>query len=91
MTPKRRVAITGMGVVSPVGIGLDANWNSIREGRSGIARITRFDPAQYASQIAGEVKHFDPGQFISEKEARRMDRFISWAWRLGSRPSRMPR
>ncbi len=76
MLKKRRVVITGIGIVSPVGIGVKENWKNIIEARSGIGRVTHFDPTNYRSQIAGEVKGFDPTHFISEKEARRMDRFI---------------
>ncbi len=76
MISKRRVVITGLGVISPVGIGVDENWSSIIAARSGISRVTHFDPTNYPSQIAGEIKDFDPTRFISEKEARRMDRFI---------------
>jgi 3-oxoacyl-[acyl-carrier-protein] synthase II len=71
------VVITGLGTLSPVGIGVAENWRNIVAGRGGITRITRFDATGYATSIAGEVKGFDPAQFgISEKEARRMDRFI---------------
>ncbi len=74
---KRRIVITGLGVVSPVGIGTAENWQNILAGKSGIGRVTRFDATGYPATIAGEVKNFDPTQFgISEKEARRMDRFI---------------
>jgi 3-oxoacyl-[acyl-carrier-protein] synthase II len=74
---KRRVVITGLGIVSPIGIGLAQNWESIAAGRGGIARITRFDATGYPSTIAGEVKNFNPADFgITDKEARRMDRFI---------------
>lgn len=73
---RRRVVITGLGVISPIGIGVNENWSSILSARSGISRVTHFDPTNYPSQIAGEVKGFDPTRFISEKEARRMDRFI---------------
>jgi 3-oxoacyl-[acyl-carrier-protein] synthase II len=74
----RRVAITGLGIVSPVGIGKREVWNNILAGRSGITRITRFDPSAFSSQIAGEVKGFDVTQFLSPKEARRMDTFIHY-------------
>jgi 3-oxoacyl-[acyl-carrier-protein] synthase II len=73
---KRRVVITGLGIVSPLGIGVDENWRALLAGRSGIGRITQFDATGFPSQIAGEVKDFDPAKFMSEKEARRMDRFI---------------
>ncbi len=74
---KRRVVITGLGVLSPIGIGVAANWASIQAGRGGIARITHFDASAYPAQFAGEVKDFKVTDFgITEKEARRMDRFI---------------
>ena len=75
---KRRVVVTGLGVVSPVGVGVPSAWDSIIQGRSGITRVTRFDSASYASQIAGEVKGFDMGQYIAPKEARKMDLFIHY-------------
>ena len=73
---KRRVVITGLGIVSPVGIGISTVWQNIVAGKSGIARITHFDPSAMAAQIAGEVKDFDVTQYLSAKDARRMDRFI---------------
>lgn len=73
---KRRVVITGLGVLSPVGIGIDENWRNITAGRGGIARITHFDPSGFPSQIAGEVNDFEATRYVTEKEARRMDRFI---------------
>ncbi len=75
---RRRVVVTGLGIVSPVGIGVAQAWAGIVGGRSGITRITRFDPAAYSSQIAGEVKGFDVTQYLSAKEARRMDTFIHY-------------
>jgi 3-oxoacyl-[acyl-carrier-protein] synthase II len=76
---KKRVVITGLGAVTPVGIGIDAFWQSLINGKSGIDRITRFDPSDYSTQIAGEVKDFDPSQFIDKKEAKRMDRCTQFA------------
>jgi 3-oxoacyl-[acyl-carrier-protein] synthase II len=75
---KRRVVVTGLGVVSPVGIGVEASWANLVAGRSGITRITKFDPSNFASQIAGEVKDFDVSQYLPAKEARRMDIFIQY-------------
>ena len=81
---KRRVVITGLGIVSPIGIGVAENWRSIEAGKSGIARVTHFDATGYPSTIAGEVKNFNPTQFgITEKEARRMDRFIQLGMAAG--------
>ncbi|MEO8755614.1 MAG: beta-ketoacyl-ACP synthase II [Casimicrobiaceae bacterium] len=73
---RRRVVVTGLGIISPVGIGVAAAWANILAGHSGIARITRFDPSTFPSQIAGEVKGFDVTQYLSGKEARRYDTFI---------------
>jgi 3-oxoacyl-[acyl-carrier-protein] synthase II len=75
----RRVVITGVGLVSPLGIGTDETWQALREGRSGIARIQGFDPTAFACQIAGEVKGFDPGNYIEKKEIKKMGRFIQFA------------
>ncbi len=77
--PARRVAITGIGLVSPLGIGKAENWASIEAGRGGIGLITRFDATGYNSRIGGEVKEFDPIQFLDRKESRKMDRFIQYA------------
>lgn len=75
---KRRVVITGLGIVSPVGNTVSDAWENILAGKSGITRITRFDATAFASQIAGEVKDFDITQYISAKDARRMDTFIHY-------------
>lgn len=75
---KRKVVITGLGIVSPVGIGVKEAWANIQAGKSGIAKITRFDASAIAAQIAGEVKNFDVTQYLSAKEARRMDIFIHY-------------
>ena len=73
---RRRVVVTGLGCVSPVGNTVQSSWDSLLAGRSGIARIEAFDPSAFACQIAGEVKNFDLEPYISAKEARSMDRFI---------------
>ncbi len=73
---KRRVVITGLGAISPVGIGIPTVWQNIVAGKSGITNITHFDASSMAAQIAGEVKDFDVTQYLSAKDARRMDRFI---------------
>lgn len=75
---KRKVVVTGLGIVSPVGSTISSAWDSIVKGKSGISRITRFDASNFASQIAGEVKDFDIHQYLSAKEARRMDIFIHY-------------
>ena len=75
----RRVAVTAVGLVSPLGIGTEATWEAIRAGRSGIGRITAFDAAAFSCQIAGEVKGFDPQQYIEKKEVKKMGRFIQFA------------
>jgi 3-oxoacyl-[acyl-carrier-protein] synthase II len=75
---KRRVVVTGLGIVSPVGIGAAQAWGSILAGRIGIARITRFDATQFASRIAGEVKGFDVTKYLPVKEARRFDTFVHY-------------
>ena len=73
---KRRVVITGLGIVSPVGIGIPGVWQNIIAGKSGITRISHFDPSPFACQVAGEVKDFDVTQYLPAKDARRMDKFI---------------
>ncbi|OGA40542.1 MAG: beta-ketoacyl-[acyl-carrier-protein] synthase II [Betaproteobacteria bacterium RIFCSPLOWO2_12_FULL_62_13] len=75
---RRRVVVTGLGIVSPVGIGVESAWANIVAGKSGIAPITRFDPSAFSSQIAGEVKEFEVTRYLSAKEARRMDTFIHY-------------
>lgn len=75
---KRKVAITGLGIISPVGNTVSSAWENIIAGKSGITRITRFDALNFSSQIAGEVKDFDITQYLSAKEARRMDIFIHY-------------
>jgi 3-oxoacyl-[acyl-carrier-protein] synthase II len=75
---KRRVVVTGLGIISPVGNAIPEAWANIVGGKSGIDRITRFDASAFSSQIAGEVRDFDVTQYISAKEARRMDIFIHY-------------
>jgi 3-oxoacyl-[acyl-carrier-protein] synthase II len=71
--------VTGVGLLTPLGIGTDASWEAIRAGKSGIARITQFDPAAFSCQIAGEVKGFNPADYIEKKEIKKMGRFIQFA------------
>jgi 3-oxoacyl-[acyl-carrier-protein] synthase II len=75
----RRVVITGIGLLSPVAIGTEANWQALVAGRSGVARITRFDPTAFDAQIAAEVKGFDPLQFVEKKDVKKIDVFIQYA------------
>ena len=76
---RRRVVVTGVGLVSPVGIGVEPSWQALVAGRSGIGPITLFDASTFPTRIAGEVKGFEPGDFMDRKEARRNDRFIQFA------------
>jgi 3-oxoacyl-[acyl-carrier-protein] synthase II len=76
---RRRVAVTGVGLVSPVGLTAKENWASLTAGVSGIGMITRFDATDYACRIAGEVKGFDPGAFLEKKEIKKFDTFIHFA------------
>ncbi len=75
----RRVVVTGVGLVSPLGVGTETNWDALCAGRSGIGPITRFDAAQHACRIAGEVQGFDPLQFLEKKDVKKMDVFIQYA------------
>ena len=75
----KRVVITGMGAITPVGNNVDSFWDSLKNGKSGVTRVTRFDPEPFKCQIAAEVKDFDPAEYIDKKEARRMDRFTQFA------------
>jgi len=80
---RRRVVVTGLGVISPVGNTVAEAWRNVLAGKSGITRVTRFDPSRLSCQIAGEVKDFDVTQYLSAKEARRMDRFIHFGMAAG--------
>ncbi len=75
---RRRVVVTGLGIISPVGNSVDEAWGNIVAGRSGIARITRFDASAFSVQIAGEVRNFELGKYLTPKDARRMDIFIHY-------------
>lgn len=76
---KRRVVITGAGVVSSLGMGLDQFWGSIKEGRNGISEVTRIDVSEMSTKVGAEIKDFDPNLFMDKKEARRMDRYNQFA------------
>ncbi len=76
---KRRVAITGLGVVSSLGLDIETFWEKLISGQSGISKISRFDPSEYTCQIAGEINNFDPSPWLSRKEVRRLDLFSQYA------------
>ncbi|MDH5742444.1 MAG: beta-ketoacyl-[acyl-carrier-protein] synthase II, partial [Candidatus Aminicenantes bacterium] len=73
---EQRVVVTGLGVVTPIGLGIDEFWEGLKEGRNGVSEITHFDPTDYRSQMAAEVKDFDPSDWIDGKSVERMDRFV---------------
>ena len=75
----RRVVVTGVGLLTPLGLGTEATWEAIRAGKSGVGRITQFDASAFSCQIAGEVKGFDPAGYIEKKEIKKMGRFIQFA------------
>ncbi|MDP9319786.1 MAG: beta-ketoacyl-ACP synthase II [Chloroflexota bacterium] len=75
----RRIVVTGVGAITPIGDTVEATWDSMMHSRGGIARISRFDPSPYESQMAGEVKDFDPTKYMDRKDARRTDRFAQLA------------
>jgi 3-oxoacyl-[acyl-carrier-protein] synthase II len=75
----RRVVVTGVGLLTPLGLGTEATWEAIRAGKSGVGRITQFDATAFSCQIAGEVKGFDPASYIEKKEIKKMGRFIQFA------------
>ena len=80
---RRKVVITGLGIISPVGNTVEQAWQNILAGRSGIGKVTRFDASSFASQVAGEVKDFDVTQYLPAKDARRMDTFIHYGMAAG--------
>ena len=75
----RRVVVTGLGLITPLGTGVEQTWTALCAGRSGIRRITKFDPADHACQIAGEVTDFNPADYIEKKDLKKMDTFIQYA------------
>src|SRR6202040_1425836 len=75
----RRVVVTGMGLVTPLGTGLEKNWEALMAGRSGIGPIDRFDVADFPSRIAGQVRDFDPLEWIEKRDVKKMDLFIQYA------------
>ncbi len=79
MNGRRRVVITGIGLVSPLAVGTEETWSGLMEGRSGVGALTRVDASLYATKIAAEVRNFDPERFITRKDARRVDLFIQFA------------
>ncbi len=76
---ERRVVVTGVGLVTPLGVGVDKNWEALMAGRSGIGPITRFDAAGFPARIAGEVKDFNPEDWIEKRDVKKMDPFIQYA------------
>lgn len=79
MSKTRRVVVTGLGVVSPIGNTIDVFWKSLLEGKSGVRRLSQFDPTYFTCKIAAEVKDFDPSGYLTPKEMKRMDRFTQFA------------
>jgi len=75
----RRVVVTGVGLVTPLGTGVEKNWEALSAGRSGIGPITRFNASEFATRIAGEVKDFNPEDWIEKKDVKKMDLFIQYA------------
>ena len=80
---KRRVVVTGMSMLTPVGLGLDASWKAMVSGQSGISTISHFDASALPCTIAGEVKDFDPGEYMPARDAKRMDRFMQLGIAVG--------
>ena len=80
----RRVVITGIGLVSPIGIGLEENWRALLAGQSGIGPITLFDASAFATRFAGEVKNFEPTRWIEKRDVKNLDRFLHFAVAAGA-------
>ncbi|MCI9143650.1 MAG: hypothetical protein HFH87_13730, partial [Lachnospiraceae bacterium] len=90
---RRRVVVTGMGAVTPIGIGVEAFWAGIRQGKVGFAPVTRFDTSNYKCKLAAEVKDFQPEKYMDRKAARRMELFCAsfmWIERLDRSKSWTP-
>ena len=79
MRNQRRVVVTGLGTISPIGNTIEEFWKSLLEGKSGVKRLSCFDPTHFTSKIAAEVRNFDPSQYLSPKEIKHMDRFVQFA------------
>ena len=88
---ERRVVVTGMGALTPIGNDVESYWASLVAGRSGIDRITQFDPVNVDSKIAGEVKGFDAELVMPKKEIRRHDRYVHFAWAASVSHRQAPR
>lgn len=80
---KRRVVVTGLGLVTPVGNTVDSSWKALLSGQSGIAPITKFDASEFTTRFSGSVKDFDVEQYMSRKDARKMDLFIQYGMAAG--------
>src|SRR6266436_7938494 len=76
---ERRVVVTGVGLVTPLGIGVEKNWEALMAGRSGIGTITRFDASEFPARVAGEVNDFVPEDWIEKRDVKKMDPFIQYA------------
>src|SRR4051812_46083115 len=76
---RRRVVVTGLGLITPIGAGLEAFWSALQEMKPGIRPISRFDAAPFRCRVAGEIPDFDPERFLDRKQARRMDRYSQLA------------
>jgi len=87
---KRRVVVTGLGIISPVGNSVEEAWRAIVSGKSGVGSITQFDASNYPTRIAAEVRNFDPAEYIEPKDIKKMDPFVHYGWPLASKPSRIP-
>ena len=73
-----RVVVTGLGLLTPLGLSVEENWEALMQGRSGIGKVSRFSPDRIASRICGEIKGFEPENYISRKELKKMDTFIQY-------------